>query len=106
MAKKRKPPTKCDKFWRMCTSWDMFGEQVKFNLDGKESFDTCCGSLCTLLILLTITVYFFFQMRYYNNQETQIPILAYYNKKGYYKDPVEIRQSENNFHFAVAITGK
>ena len=50
MFKKRKVGY-CDRMWRSCTGYDMFGERIQLNLDGKESFDTCLGSLCTLLVL-------------------------------------------------------
>ena len=66
MAKRRKPTT-CDKFWRSATSIDMFGERIRFNMDGKETFDTCCGSICTLLIFGVVALYTIFQLRLYNN---------------------------------------
>ena len=59
MFKKRKVGW-CDRLWRSFTQYDMFGERVQLNLDGKESFDTCCGSLCTLLILCIVAVYSLF----------------------------------------------
>ena len=45
----------------------MFGERVKFNLDGKESFDTCCGSICTFLIFGIVALYCVFQVRLYQS---------------------------------------
>jgi len=59
MPKKRRV-TACDKFWRSTTQFDMFGEKIHFNMDGKDSFDTCCGSLCTILILGVVAVYVLF----------------------------------------------
>ena len=108
MAKKngKRRVTPCDKFWRATTSIDMFGERIQFNMDGKESFDTCCGSFCTLIIFCIIAVYTLFQIRLYQSQWAEIPILSTYIKKGYYVEPVEIQQKRDDFYFAVAITAK
>jgi hypothetical protein len=38
----------------------MFGEKVYFNMDGKDSYDTCCGSLCTLIILAAVALFVLF----------------------------------------------
>ena len=103
---KRKKVSPCDKFWRAGTSFDMFGERVQFNMDGKESFDTCCGSICTLAILGIVTLYALFQVRLYNQQWAEVPILNTYLKKGFYKESPEIRQDEDDFYFAVAVTAK
>ena len=84
----------------------MFGEKMSFNIDGKESFDTCCGSLCTVLILAVVALYALFQVRLYNSQWQEVPILSTYEKSGFYDQPVEIRQDVNDFYFAVAISGK
>ena len=66
MAKRRRLTT-CDKFWRSTTSFDMFGETMKFNMDGKDSFDTCCGSFCTFAIFAVVALYCLFQIRLYQS---------------------------------------
>ena len=103
---KRRKVSFCDKFWRTATRFDLFGEQVKFNLDGKESFDTCCGSLVTLLIFLVVAVYGLFLVRLYQKEHIDLPILVDYLQEGYYEDPVEIRQDTNDFYFAIAVSSK
>jgi len=106
MIRKRPKVTSCDKLWRTATSFDMFGERVQLNLDGKESFDTCCGAMCTLIILCAVALFSLFQVRHYKTQWAEVPIVSDYEKKGYFEEPVEIRQDTNNFMFAVAVTGK
>ena len=104
---KRSKPTPCDRLWRSVTSIDMFGERIYLNLDGKESFDTCCGSLCTLIILCVVALFALFQVRLYQSQWTEVPILSTYVKKDFFNNaPVEVRQDVHNFYFAIAITGK
>lgn len=94
---KRRKVSPCDKFWRTSTSIDMFGEHLYLNLDGKESFDTCCGSLCTLMILVVCAIFALFQVRMYESQWAEVPIVSDYIKKGYFHEPVEIRQDRDNF---------
>ena len=84
----------------------MFGETVNFNMDGKESFDTCCGSICTFLIMGVVAVYCVFQVRLYNSQWAEVPIVSTFLKEGFYLEPVEIRQDRDDFMFAVAITAR
>lgn len=84
----------------------MFGERIQFNLDGKESFDTCLGSMCTILVFGVVALYSLFQIRLYQSQWAEVPIISSFNKVGFYEEPVEIRQDTNDFYFAVAITGK
>ena len=105
MPKERKVSTG-EKFWRATTRFDMFGERVRFNMDGKESFDTCCGSFCTLAILAVVALYCIFQVRLYNTQWQEVPIVSSFVKEGFYTEPVEIRQDTDDFMFAVAITGR
>ena len=75
MAKKRKV-SKCDKFWRASTRFDMFGERINFNMDGKETYDTCCGSLVTLIVFLAVAVYCLFQIRLYQKENIRVPVVA------------------------------
>ena len=75
-------------------------------MDGKESFDTCCGSMCTILILAIVAGYALFQVRLYQSQWAEIPVLHSYTKQGYYTDKVEIQQERDDFYFAIAVTGK
>ena len=103
---KRRKVSACDKFWRTATSFDMFGERVQLNLDGKESFDTCCGAMCTIIVLAAIAFFTLFQIRHYETQWAEVPITSDYIKKGFFADPVEIRQDTNNFMFAIAVTAK
>ena len=105
MPKQRKLTTG-GRFWRTTTKCDLFGERVRFNLDGKESFDTCLGSFCTLGILAIVALYAVFQIRLYNNQWAEVPIVSTFVKEGFYTEPVEIRQDRDDFMFAVAITGR
>ena len=106
MVYKRKKPNWFDKIWRTATSIDMFGERVQFNFDGKESYDTCCGALATLLIFGTVAVYALFQIRYYNSRWSEVPILSVFLKENYFVEPIEIRQDRDDFHFALAVTRK
>ena len=79
---------------------------MKFNMDGKESFDTCLGSFCTFAIFGLVALYCAFQIRLYESQWAEVPILSTYDKVGFHSEPVEIRQDKDGFYFAVAITGK
>ena len=60
-------------------------------MDGKTSFDTCCGSFCTLLILGVVAIYGIFQVRLYESQWAEVPIVSTFLKEGHYSEPVEIR---------------
>lgn len=106
MPKNRRKPNLLDKFWRATTKFDMFGESIQFNLDGKESYDTCCGSLATLLILGTVAIYALFQVRYYNSRWSEVPIVNVFLKENYYLEPLKISQERDDFYFAVAVTKK
>ena len=55
--RKKLRPTKCDKMYGKVLDLDMFGEQINFNINGRTHYDTCCGVICTIMILL-ITVIF------------------------------------------------
>ena len=105
MPKERKVSTS-DKFWRATTKCDLFGERVRFNMDGKESFDTCCGSICTLAITAVVALYCVFQVRLYQSQWAEVPIVSSFVKEGFYLEPVEVRQDRDDFMFAVAITAR
>ena len=105
-SRKRPKLTPCDRFWRSTTRFDMFGERIYFNMDGKESFDTCCGSFCTLAICAVVTLFVLFQIRFYQSQWAEVPIISEYIKEGFFKEPVEIRQDRDDFYFAVAATAK
>ena len=84
----------------------MFGEKISFNIDGKESFDTCLGSFCTLIVFAIVATYAAFQIRLYQSQWSEVPITSTFLKPGHFLDPVEVRQDVNDFYFAVAVTGK
>ena len=43
-------------------SYDVFGSEVKFNLDGKESFDTCFGAFCSILLAMFVIATFYSQV--------------------------------------------
>lgn len=105
---KRHKPGPFDRLWRTVTSIDMFGETVRLNMDGKERFNTCCGALCTLMVLAATAAYCLFFIRLYDSQKSDeiIPILSTYVKQGYFEEDVEIRQDTDDFYFAVAITGR
>ena len=36
---------------------DSFGESIKFNIKGGETYNTCLGSLITLFIYMTVLIY-------------------------------------------------
>ena len=88
---KRQKLTSCDKWWRAATSIDIFGERLYLNLDGKESFDTCCGAICTLLIFCILALMGIFEVRLYQTQWAEVPIISTYVKEGFYEQPVEVR---------------
>lgn len=54
----------------------MFGERINFNMDGKETYDTCCGSLVTLIVFLAVAVYCLFQIRLYQKENIRVPVVA------------------------------
>ena len=53
MGKKQRP-TKSQACYNGYNSIDMFGSEVKFNVDGKERYDTCLGATCSLIIVLLL----------------------------------------------------
>ena len=73
MRKKWKP-TPCDKIYGKVLDLDMFGEQINFNIHGRTHYDTCCGVICTVLVLL-VTVVFGFMSATRAMTEHDVPVV-------------------------------
>ena len=82
MRKKWKP-TPCDKIYGKVLDLDMFGEQINFNIHGRTHYDTCCGAICTLLILL-VTVAFGIMSATRAMTEHDVPVVQHQVKREYF----------------------
>ena len=107
MRKKWKP-TPCDKIYGKVLDLDMFGEQINFNIHGRTHYDTCCGVICTIMILL-ITVIFGIMSATRAMTEHDVPVVQHQVKREYFspgRDTYQVRQDsdEEPFAFAIALT--
>jgi len=87
---------------------DMFGEQINFNIHGRTHYDTCCGVICTILVLL-ITVIFGIMSATRAMTEHDVPVVQHQVKREYFspgRDTFQVRQDskEEPFAFAIALT--
>lgn len=80
-----------------CLDFDMFGSQISFNVDGRTKWNTCCGSLLTILILIVTIVFGFYQFRKYN-LGADIAQTIVMERPGYFNEIVKMRQEgDENF---------
>ena len=72
--RKKQRISPCGKCYNRFMDLDMFGEQIKFNISGRTHFNTCCGVIFTLAILLiTAGAFYFALMR--GMTEHDVPIV-------------------------------
>lgn len=107
--KKKIRPTPCNKCYNKFLEIDMFGEQINFNINGQSHYDTLCGTICTLLVIL-ITVFFGFFTVMRATALQAVPEVHREVKRDYYaatgREAFQIRQDSETdpFAFAVALT--
>jgi hypothetical protein len=69
---------------------DLFGSEIKFNIDGKESFDTCLGACCTILIMGALAALALSQTLMYQTNSA-IPFVSVQQQEGFFTDKNEVR---------------
>ena len=55
--RKKDRPGPVRKCYHRVLNLDMFGEQIKFNVDGRDKYNTCLGMLFTVAILVVTVLY-------------------------------------------------
>ena len=104
MPKKWKP-SPCDKVYGKFLDLDMFGEQLRFNMRGREHYETCCGVLFTMAILFVTVLYGYLSamraMRVHDIATVLTSVRPDYYETG--RD-FQIRQDSETDPFAFALT--
>ena len=102
MGRKQKK-TCCGETTDRFNAIDMFGSTVNFNISGRTRYNSCLGSLTTILIFLVVACYGIHQMRQVF-VATHVPIVNTQIREGYFEDTDVMRQDEGDFTFAVAVS--
>jgi len=107
MRKKRRA-SPCDKCYGKFLDLDMFGEQITFNIDGRTHYNSCCGVLFTLAIIVIVILCFHFTLMR-GEVEHDVPTIVSQVREDYFpsgRDVYQVRQdsTEEPFAFAVAVT--
>ncbi len=82
--RKKWRPSPYDKCYGKFLNLDMFGEQINFNIRGRSHYNTCCGVIFTLAIIL-FTVATFYYSFYQGMREHEVPTLIKLVREEYYE---------------------
>ena len=88
------PIRKC--YWKVL-NLDMFGEQLNFNVDGREKYNTCLGMLFTLAILFITVVYGYLTV-VRAQREHEVPTILHQVREEHFKsgrDEYQVRQDSS-----------
>ena len=99
MAKKTR--TKANLFDRLL-SLDMFGSSINFTINGKQTYDTWCGAIFTVIIMAIVVCYSQFRIREFFNQPL---VISESVERGFYnEDLLKVSQKDGDFNWAVAVS--
>ena len=95
----------CLKCYRSFLEYDRFGEQINFNIDHRTHYNTGCGVVCTIAILvITVATFYFALMR--GMKEQDVPLIVKQVRSEYFqpgRDVYQVRQDSEKEPFAFAI---
>lgn len=58
-------------YYKLC-SFDIFGEGIGLNINGRETYKTLLGSMCSLMIYIWCVLFFLDGLKEYNDP-TKVP---------------------------------
>ena len=86
----------CTRIKNKFLDYDMFGAQVQFNVEGRNKWNTCCGALISILIVLITVAFGFYQFRK-AVQGSVLPQISTIKYPDYFSDLLPISQEVDNW---------
>ena len=106
-GRRKAKPTACGRCYGKFLDLDMFGKPITFNVHGRETFDTFCGVLFTLVIAVVTVTYAILVVKRYS-VELDVPLVKTQVLPEYFPsgpdNQVSQKTASDDFEFAVAIS--